>query len=359
MGADCHRWRRSFADFARDFAQKAKRTGESRMMKSATVPHTAQKSLRDLGVSWQLINLPLPYLWLLPQTSDPDTAGVIEIVRAIQRGLVKIGFGDVRVSGTLDAATAKALRRVSGPWEGKAWIQIINDVVSTMRDPERAARAAAAIAGGLGDYIAYEPGPAEPYGAGPFPGRLIGTPPGPLGLGETATDQGVSLTWGAGVSGRGTCVPIPQKSGVTYKAFVNLQRQINRLSSKFGGTKIAEDGVLGTGTLAALAKLNASIGQQFPTASCGVLASRAVEIGSFLKNYADTMGLKADAGKPGGVLAKVPIVGAALQPPSDADSTAVATLKKYGPFFALAAGVAWFAAKSRKGGKKPAGATSA
>lgn len=330
------------------------------MMKSATVPHTSQGSLRALGVSWQLINLPLPYLWLLPQTSDPDTAGVIEIVRAIQRGLIKIGFGNVRLNGTLDAETAKALRRVSGSWENKAWIQIINDVLSTMRDPERATRAIAAVMGGMGDYIAYEPGPGEPFGAGPLPGKLVGTPPGPLGLGETATNEGVSLTWGAGVSGKGSCVPIPRSSGATYKAFINLQRQINRVSSKFGGTKIAEDGVLGSGTLAALAKINASIAQNFPTASCGVLASRAVEIGNFLKNYADTMGIKADAGKPGGMLASVPIVGAALQPAGDEDSPTVAALKKYGPFFALAAGVAWFVAKQRKGGGngKKAAATS-
>lgn len=313
-------------------------------MQSARVPHTAQGSLRALGVPWQLINLPLPYLWLLPQTSDPDTAGVIEIVSALQRGLAKIGFGNVRANGTVDQATALALTRVAGNWKNKTWMQIINDVVAALTDPERATRAAAAVLGGLGDYIEYDPQPGS-YGAGPLPGLLVGTPPGPLGLGDTATDSGATLTW----TPSGTaCTPSPKKSGTTYAAFSDLQRQINRLLSKFGGGKIAEDGIIGKGTVAALQKVGASLAQAFPNTCAGV-AGQANTIRVLLKGFADSMGIPAAANKPSTGLASVPVVGAAFAPPSDADSPVMAAVKKYGLFFGLAAGVAFFAARSRKG----------
>jgi hypothetical protein len=68
------------------------------------------------------------YVFMIPRTTDPDAQGVIMLVEAVQRGLLRMGAG-VKQSGILDQATVDALRRISGPeWHGKTWLQILGDV---------------------------------------------------------------------------------------------------------------------------------------------------------------------------------------------------------------------------------------
>ena len=311
-----------------------------------TKAHTTQEMLSTLGVPDALISLPLPYLWMLPGTTDPDTAGVVEIVRALQRGLFRLGFGNVVQTGTFDKATRDALAKVSPNWANKAWIQIVGDVVGKLRHPDLKARMAVGVMRGVGDYIEYEPGVTGPP-LGPLPSVMVGTPPGPMGMGDTATDAGGTLTWSA--SGT-ACKPVPSGSGTTYNAFKDLQRQVNRRLSKVtGGGRITEDGIIGSGTLAAIQRLG------FYYSSCGQVAAIANTLRAKFKAEADALGIPANANKSGSGSSSSSVATTAVPgaPVAAAVPTigGMETLKKYAPFFLVAAGAAFFFAQKKKGRK--------
>jgi hypothetical protein len=314
-----------------------------------------RQMLQALGTPSYLIDLAIPFVWIPVVTMPLQAQSTIEIVRALQRGLRKIGYTAVRENGMLDAATRSALNEVSPAWKQKTFVQVIGDVLDAMRNPERKARD---IAMGLADYFDYQGVP-----PGPLPSFRAGTPPGPLGLGSTSIDNGVALEFGQGISNKTNIVPIPKTSGITYAAFKNLQRQINRALAGTG-SRTDEDGIIGAGTLKAFKKAASIVEATIPVFSLTVagqntvtLAQSAVTAAASLKTYADRMGVSASANKgststPASKAEPTPPPLTQEQANKYADNRISGAVSKYVPFLFLAAGVAWYAASQKKGKKK-------
>lgn len=86
--------------------------------------------LEQLGVATPLIEMAIQHAFQLPRTTDPYSAGMIILVKAIQRGLNALGF-NLLVDGGLGDQTVAALSQVSGPrWYDKSWLQLMGDVLS-------------------------------------------------------------------------------------------------------------------------------------------------------------------------------------------------------------------------------------
>ncbi len=316
-----------------------------------------REMLLALGVQPFVATMMIPSMWMTPGTTDPDSPSVIEIIRGIQRGIRKLGYKKVWVSGVVDAQTAAALDELSPNWMEKTWVQIAGDVLGGMRNPERKAHQMA-YRQGTGSYFQYEGFP-----PGPLPGIVVGTPPGPLGLGEgpsglgiTLTNAGVELEWGMGTRDKTNMVPIPKTSGRTYIVFKAVQRQINRL-----GGRVGEDGIIGRGTAAGLKRVvdplpltsllkAAALGTTFT--SMGV-AANAPTLYILLKKEADKRGIASGANKgPTTTAASAETTAGPVTEQQVASAPANAdvgrALKKYFPFLLIAGGVAWWASKKKK-----------
>ena len=98
--------------------------------------------LEQLGIATPLIEMAIEHAFQLPRTTDPYSAGMIILVRAIQGGLNQLGY-DLEVDGGLGKQTVAALQRVSGPrWYDKSWVQLMGDVLSAKPLPPRPQRVA-------------------------------------------------------------------------------------------------------------------------------------------------------------------------------------------------------------------------
>jgi len=320
---------------------------------------TLRQMLLDAGVSSFLADMAIPFMWFTPGTVDPDAPSVIEIIRGVQRSLRALGYRQVLVSGVLDRDTAAALSRVAGRgWMSKAWVQIYGDVESAKKNAERTGARDLGLAG-FGEYFDY-----RGVTGGPFTGRDIGTPGGPLGMG-TVDDAGVKLNFGQGIRDKSAMVPIPRSAGATYQTFKRLQRAINRLLSarsditgKVPGGRVGEDGVIGTNTFEGFKKVqDEHFMASFPgdTNSAG-LAAHAATLASILEQKADSLGVAAQANR-GSTTTSTEQASAPL---TEGQAIVLAArgpgvggaLKRYLPLLALAGGIAYYAAQKRKKGMK-------
>ena len=233
----------------------------------------------------------------------------------------------------------------------KTFVQILGDILSALRNPDRVAHKIDFAPASLGGYFDYQGAP-----PGPLPGPMVGLPPGPLGMGAIAVDAGVSLEFGQGIRDKSNIVPIPKKSGATYSAFEDLQRQINRLLSRHPkGGRIGEDGIIGSGTFAALKKAQDVIGMSIPGDENTLeMAKNAVTIAGILESEATAMGI------PGGANKGVKSTPASMTEPTPQPMTpeqaksyggAMAAIKKYVPFLLVAGGIAFYASKGKKKSK--------
>lgn len=322
-----------------------------------------REMLLDLRVPSYLTTMAIPYMLFMPGTTDPDSQPVIEIVRGLQRGLRKLGYKNIIESGVLDPQTAAALDSLllqpKGAWMQTTWAQLYGEVIDAIKHPDRRAmnlkggwRWGQTGLHGLGQYMTVH----GQYG--PLPGEMVGLPPGPLGLGDSASDGGVSLTFGFGVRDKSNVVPIPKTSGATYQAFKNLQRQINRVI--VGVTRIGEDGVIGKGTLSGYQKAENVLGLSLPhSESTAALATHAVTVAALLKDHADSMGISSAANKGVAQTQTSATEQAGKEVTRKEASDAIArgkifgTVKKAIPFVAIAGGAAFLAAKQgKKKGKR-------
>lgn len=102
--------------------------------------------LEQLGVGAPLIEMGIQHAFQLPRTTDPYSAGMIILVKAIQRGLNRLGF-DLGVDGGLGDQTVAALTHISGPrWYDKSWLQLMGDVLNAKPLPRRPRRMAMPVA---------------------------------------------------------------------------------------------------------------------------------------------------------------------------------------------------------------------
>lgn len=309
------------------------------------MPRNVQSILITLGTTPQLAVMAVPFVWMAPGTTDPDSATSQIIIKAVQRGL------DVPVSGVLDLPTANAIQAVEGAaWMRRPWIKILEDALEVRRNPSRhQARVARQV--GLAGYFQY-----DGIAPGPLPGRMVGTPAGPWAMGDSASDAGVGLTFGLGVSNPKNIVPIPRSSGTTYGAFRNLQRQINRMLTVAGGGRISEDGIIGPGTFAAFKKVQDKVFAVYIPGDDNslTLAEHAVTIANMFEREANSQGIAAGANKGSTSTAGGEHTTSPITPMQKASygGGAMASLKKYGPFLLLAGGVAYYASTKRKKRRK-------
>jgi hypothetical protein len=311
----------------------------------------ARDMLLALGTPPSITTIAIPYLWFLPGAVDPDAQGVMEIVKAAQRGLRKIGFS-VLASGVMDRPTADAMDRLfppRGTWTSTSWVVVLDRIHQLMRAGKKFSPTQPGRVGmqGLGAF----------YGYGPLPGRMVGLPPGPLGLGATAVDSGVMLEFGLGVKDPTNVIPVPKDSGPTFNAFVSLQRQLNRmLSTVSGGGRVSEDGIIGSGVKKGMDKL--ATGLPLKIGNTVAIAEKAVSWGAILKSIADKKGVGATTNK-GSSASIARSTEPAAPPLSEADRRRLSTAGffsflnqlpggKFLPFIALGVGAAWFAVQQRK-----------
>lgn len=306
-----------------------------------------REMLLSLGVPPFIATMTIPFMWMTPATTDPDSPSVIEIIRGIQRGVRSLGYKKVSVNGVLDAQTGAALDELSPHWMSKTWAQISGDVLGGMRNPERKAHQMAYTS--TGSYFEY-----DGYPPGPLPSIVVGTPPGPLGLGASIVDSGVELTWGLGTRDKSNMVPL---DSITRTVFKGVQRQINRL-----GGGIGEDGIIGLGTSAGLKRVVKPLpsGDPLKSRAAGAvtpmgIAANAATLVYLLTREADKRGISKNAnqGPTSTVASTETTTGPVTQQQAasaSADAQIGVAFKKYFPFLLIAGGVAWFA--SKKKGKK-------
>lgn len=303
-----------------------------------------REMLLELKVPPFLADMAIPFMWFMPATIDPDSPSVIEINRGIQRGLRSLGFKGVRVNGILDRQTTAALNQVSAPnkaWMHKTFVQIYGDIIQARKDPDRKSFQAAALAG----YFEYQGPP-----VGPLPGSMVGLPPGPLGMG---------LDWGHGTKDPRNCVGI----GSTKNVFKELQRQTNRLASKFGTSRVGVDGIIGPATLSATRAVAIKIWSPpaemwtSPSFTCDILGKHAEAVLQAFRREADKVGAPQSVPPPSGGGGPRDTPGPVIDPNSVPSAGLVpggafAALTKYAPFLLLAGGVAWYANERSKKGKR-------
>lgn len=86
--------------------------------------------LTAIGMGQHNATQAIPYMMVAPAVTDPKTPMVINMVRLVQQQLYQMGASDVANTGYLDAPTAAALLRVTGPnWERMSWAQNIQAVL--------------------------------------------------------------------------------------------------------------------------------------------------------------------------------------------------------------------------------------
>ena len=96
--------------------------------------YASQPDLRDMllmaGVGQYTAAMSIPYMSMLPSTTEPYAQGVIQLVKGLQRLLVKQG-AKLAVDGGMGERTVTALMRFAGPrWQEKNWAQLYADVIS-------------------------------------------------------------------------------------------------------------------------------------------------------------------------------------------------------------------------------------
>lgn len=291
--------------------------------------------LRARGMPEDLITAAIPPFFFYVGTTDPDAVGVRALAAGVQQAL------GLPRTGVIDRATADALDRLippAGTFFNKTWMQVYFALEKLQR---------------------------------PSMNYLIQATPRPMGLGETAADAGVALVFGQGISNPQNIVPVPKGSGVTYGVFSGLQRQINRMLSIAKAPPVAEDGIIGASTLAGYLKAKAMIPAGIiggivsaltPVRTTLDLARRAASEAKALGKAADDKGVAAGANK-GSIISQASASEAAM--PSLPASTAklgtsaagmlspelMETLREYGPYLGLAAGVAIVAVLAKRKGK--------
>lgn len=93
-----------------------------------------QLDLRDMllvaGIGQYNAVLSIPYMNMLPSTTEPYAQGVQQLIKGLQRLLNKRGAKLV-VDGGLGTATIKRLVMYAGPhWQDKSWAQLYADVIA-------------------------------------------------------------------------------------------------------------------------------------------------------------------------------------------------------------------------------------
>lgn len=98
------------------------------MITAATAVSTVGDVLTSLGTTPGLVPLAVPSVFLAPPGTDPDAQATHVIVKALQRGLNRLG-ARLAVDGRLGPDTAAALERVSaGSYAQKTWLNLLHDV---------------------------------------------------------------------------------------------------------------------------------------------------------------------------------------------------------------------------------------
>lgn len=98
-----------------------------------------QLDLRDMllsaGIGQYNAVMSIPYMSMLPSTTDPYAQGVMQLVRGLQRLLNGRG-GKLIEDGGLGEATVRALMFYAGPrWQDKNWAQLYGDVIAGQQWP--------------------------------------------------------------------------------------------------------------------------------------------------------------------------------------------------------------------------------
>jgi hypothetical protein len=98
-----------------------------------------QFDLRDMlltaGVGQFNAVMSIPYMNMLPATTDPYAQGVMQIVRGLQRLLNKRG-AKVIEDGGMGPKTVLGVALYAGPrWQDKSWAQLYGDVIAGEKWP--------------------------------------------------------------------------------------------------------------------------------------------------------------------------------------------------------------------------------
>jgi lysozyme family protein len=172
----------------------------------------------------------VPYMNMLPSTTDPYAQGVIQIVKGLQRQLNKRG-ARLEVDGGMGGRTVAALSKFAGPrWYDKSWAQLMGDVESggAWQGWDRQNRAA--------------------------------NPEGVDGFEEDLGADSEGIWYCSPAQPQGGCTVIPGVAipwNVTTLTFFNsIQRAINALLAKRGKPPIGVDGRIGPSTVRAMETLS-------------------------------------------------------------------------------------------------------
>lgn len=105
----------------------------SSLLHHSQIPAGGRLDLRDLlilgGAGQFTADLSIPFMNMLPGTTDPYAQGVIQLVTCLQR-LLNAQGARLEVDGKVGAQTRAAIMKFSGPkWYEKSWAQIFNDAI--------------------------------------------------------------------------------------------------------------------------------------------------------------------------------------------------------------------------------------
>ncbi len=195
--------------------------------------------LRDMllnaGVGQFVVLNAIQFMNFLPGTCEPYAQGVQEIVKGLQRLLVRNGAA-IGVDGGLGGRTVEAHKVYAGPlWYEKSWSQLYLDVMSR--------RAWSGFKRSSTGRYGFDIEKDTSYGPEEGMGSYM------HGLGDV---EGTSWAMRSGVA-----IPL---TVVELVVFQQLQRQVNAINAKSKLPLIAVDGRIGAATAKAVMQLSLSYG---------------------------------------------------------------------------------------------------
>jgi hypothetical protein len=95
--------------------------------------NNGRELVRALGIGNFNATMIIQYLFIAPATTDPKSAPVIMLVKAIQKKLIAMG-AKIAPTGYLDNATAAAIEVICGHgWEQRPWADLVQNVLQAQR----------------------------------------------------------------------------------------------------------------------------------------------------------------------------------------------------------------------------------
>jgi lysozyme family protein len=232
------------------------------------------------GVGQFTASMSIPYMNMLPSTTDPYAQGVSQLVAGLQRLLNKRG-ANLAVDGGMGERTAAALERFAGPrWGERSWAQLYGDVLASQ------------------EWSSFDRNDRGLAGLGLTEDEIIQGRDALLAQRSNPSYCSVGNPQPGCTAIPGVAKPMTASALATFKL---LQQQLNRCLFAKGKATIGVDGRIGPSVLKALATLRSlmpMVSLAIPSSTVDQVAASASSLAASVKSLADSLRAPASVTSP-------------------------------------------------------------